>query len=720
MISSRIVIGITVAYLAILFIIAYLVERKFMKGKNLSNNALVYTLALAIYCTAWTFYGNVGLAVTSSYLFLGVYLGPTLVFIFGWVILKKLVRIKNLYNITSIADFISVRYGKSSIVAALASAIAIIGIVPYLSLQLKAVFTSYEFITTGNGISAGGGKEVELIVIAAIILFTIIFGLRRLDQTERHPGMVMVVAIQSIVKLGAFLAVGIFVTYFLYGGFGDISKRIAENSALAYAQKGNSPSFSLFMAYIVLSMGAILFLPRQFHMAIVENVEEKHIRTAIWLLPLYLIVITIFVIPVAMAGILQGYDTKMADYFMLLLPLKHGNFWLSLLVFIGGASAAFSMIMVSAVTLTTMAADYLVLPFFEIIKIGSVFRRHILILRWMLVSSIILIAYLFEIKIGSSYVLVKMGMISFAAVLQFAPAVIGALFWEKGNKAGAIMGMGSGFILWAYTSLIPAFIRSGWINDALLRKGPWGLSFLRPENLLNITNLDPLALTVLFSMIFNIGFYILGSIIFEQSEKENKLAVAFFDTDKEYDLFSEHFSKQEALIDLSDKSKIVNSIFGHYLNSNDAQITAKQCMNKAGLDKKNKITLSELIALSDIIEKTLASYIGAPAASEALTKKSLFTHEETESLSGYYLKMATELKLTPKELSEKINYHEEKAAFLKKQGEELEEMVKRRTKELEEKNRELEKFQNMTVGRELKMVELKERMKELEKTRVSS
>jgi Na+/proline symporter len=708
------VIAVTLSYMIGLFVIAYFVAKKYNQGRNLTDNAIVYALSLSIYCTAWTFYGNVGLAVTTSYLFIGVYIGPTLFFIFWRGIQKKIFEIKNKYAITSIAGFLSSRYGKSSAVGAIASLIALIGIVPYLSLQLKAIFTSYAFITTGSNIHVNQ-SHVDWIVLVSIIIFIITFGLRRLDQTEKHPGMVIVVVIQSVVKLVAFLTVGIFVTYFVYGGFGDIFSRVAANSELVSSLKSSAPSYSLFMAYTLLSMSAIMFLPRQFHMAVVENTNEKHTRMAVWLLPLYLFAITAFVFPIAMAGILQGHDAKLSDIFILLLPLVHGNMWISLLVFVGGLSAAISMILIVGITITSMTANYLVLPLFEKIRILGFLRQRLLFIRWMIVIMLMLIAYLFEVKIGSSYILVKIGMISFAAVLQFAPAAIGALYWKKGSKAGAIMGLLAGFAVWLYTSLFPALIKSGWLSGSILTDGPLGVRFLRPENLFGITNLDPLALTFLLSMTFNVGFFIAGSFLFGQSEKEKQIVSDYFDTEKKYDFLQSNRSQVQDFTDFPKKMSVINSIFSEYVGEKESQLLTDSCAEKIGLKGKSTVNLTELADLSGLVEKTLASYIGAPAASEAVNKAKIISEEETIRLADIYARMVAELKLTPKELGEKINLHVEKEKLLAKQQNELEKMVKERTKELQEKNEELERFQGLTVGRELKMMELKEKMKDLKR-----
>jgi len=713
MINQLLVIELTVLYFITLFVIGYVVERKISQGKKWLDNPLIYALALAIYCTAWTYYGNVGLAASSSMLFVAVYIGPSLFFIFWWSMLRKLVRIRHEYNITSIADFISARYGKSTTVAAIAATIAFIGVVPYLSLQLKAIFNSFAFITSGYYSTSSSTGQIDLIILIAIILFAIVFGFRRLDQSEKHPGLVMVIAIQSIVKLVAFLAAGIFVVYFLNDGFGDIFAQVAANPLLLETQRANNPTYSLFMAYLILSMSAIIFLPRQFHMAVVENTDEKHIRPALWILSLYFILITIFVVPIALTGLLEGHGAAMGDIFILLLPLKHGAIWLSFLVFLGGLAAGTSMIMISGMTIATMVSNHLVLPLIDKVRIFNSLRKHLLMLRWILITLILFIAYVFEVKIGTSYMLIKIGMISFAAVLQFAPAIIGGLYWPRGNKIGAILGLASGFMVWGYTSLFPAFIKSGWLTASILTDGPFGIKALRPEHLFG-ANIDPLASIVLFTMLFNLGFYVIGSLLTEQSAEEKRIAYNFCNILKKVKFVSENPSSGERLIDAQKKLKIINLIFSKYFNAADTERLTNDCLASIKQGSKEKISIHQLIELQNIAEKTLASSIGAAAAMEAFIKNSLFDKAENEQLTQIYSQMAADLKLSPKELSQKINYYVEKDQLLRKQQDELESLVKNRTKELEETNAELKRFNDLSIGRELKMVELKERIRQLE------
>lgn len=651
MVSLTTIIAITVVYFVALFFVAVYVEREYAQGKNLTNNALVYTLSLAVYATAWTFFGNVGLATSSSYAFIGIYTGPALLMLFAWPILRKLVKIRNEYGVASISGLLAARYDRSYVVGAAAALIALIGITPYFALQFKAIFLSFSFVVSGGTQYDSG--FIRLIVVGMTILFTLVFGFRKLEQTERHPGMVIVVAIQSVIKLIAFLAAGIFVTYYLFDGFGDIFAQIKNNQALLDAVTANKPSFSLFLSYTIIGIFAFLLLPRDFHMAVVENSDEKHIRTFAWGMPVYMFLFTLFVFPIAMAGLLKGYDIASADIFILFVTALSKYAWLTTLVFIGGLSAAFSMIMVETVAITTMVANNLVLPLIDKVKVFGFMRKHLLPLRWIIAVSILLLGYAFELLTESSYVLVKIGIISFAAVLQFAPAVIGGLYWEKGNKVGAIMGLSGGFTVWLYTSLMPTFVRSGWLPGSLLTDGPLGIGILRPENLFGITGIDPLATTIIFTMIVNVGMYVLGSLVFKQSEEEQRTAYNIVHIIKG----GHHLVmdvQQKEYIDIEGKKKTITSVFSSYMDIKQARKQTNECIRSAGLENKKVISINELIDLNNTVESALAGFIGSPAARDALEKESLFAPEEAAQLSNVYAKMATDIKITPEEFAQKI------------------------------------------------------------------
>lgn len=422
MIEPWVVILVVCLFMGLLFWVALWAERRLIHGGRQFGHPLVYVLSLAVYCTTWTYYGAVGFAATNGGLFLTVYLGPILMMVLFGAILKKLVRIKNEHRITSIADFLGSRYGKSQIMAGIATFIALVGATPYVALQLKAIINTFTILTG----SPSASVHVGPIIVIAMIFFTIAFGVRRLDPTERHQGMVMAVAAQSLVKLIFFLLAGVFVVYSVYDGFMDLFSHVSQ-SQLSFAAARPAP-FLTWTTWTMLSMAATFFLPRQFHITVVENLSERHIRSAVWMFPLYLALITLFVYPIAIAGRLQGLPITDADFFVIHLPMLKGRQALALLVFLGGFSAAASMVMISSMTMATMTSNHLLLPLFNHIK-GLVFlRRHLLGCRWAVVSIFIFVGYWFERKVGETYMLVNIGMISFAAAFQFAAPVLMGIF----------------------------------------------------------------------------------------------------------------------------------------------------------------------------------------------------------------------------------------------------------------------------------------------------
>ncbi len=688
-----------VVYMGFLFLTALWVERKAEMGINLVNNPAVYSLSLAVYCTAWTYYGSVGKAATSGLLFLPIYLGPTIAIVMWGTVLRKLVRIKSAHHITSIADFISARYNKSQSLAALATIIALVGTMPYIALQFKAVISTFAIITSPEGIATSWiARHLGPVVMGLMVLFTIIVGIRRLDPTERHPGLIMAVAVECMVKLLAFLAAGIFVTYFLFDGFSDIFDKMSQQTPelLADMWSGHQASPVLWTTYLVLAMSAIMFLPRQFHVAVVENSDERHISTAMWLFPLYMLLINIFVLPIAMAGLAKGYPTSEADTFVLGLPLHAGQKWLSLLVFLGGGSAATGMIMISSITVATMVTNHLLVPVMGWVEPLSFLRRHLLKCRWFAVAGVIFSGYWFEREVGESYMLVNIGIISFAAALQFAPPILGGIFWRRGSEAGALMGLGAGFLIWIYTLLVPAFVRSGWISDAFLHKGPFGIGWLKPEELFGVCILDPITHTVFWSMIFNIGLYILGSLYFRQTEEEQSLAEAFVGSQRTPPPLIRS-SQREPYIDFAPKQEIIEKLLGEYFSENNAVSITEKCLQTVGVANKPKISIVELARLHSEVEKLLAGSIGTAAAHRALNQAEIFTAAEARDLSEVYAEIVAGLKLSPKELERKIDYYQEREALLTDYASELEEKVTERTKDLEAAQQELIKNERLSV-----------------------
>ena len=533
MLSGWLVTFLAVLYLGALFAIARYGDARADAGRSIIS-ANVYALSLAVFCTSWTFFGSVGRATSGGLSFLTIYLGPTLMLLCVGVLVKML-RIAKAQRITSIADFIAARYGKSALLAGLVTVIAVIGVVPYIALQLKAVAASLEVLVDqpGQGVRLAG-IDSTLLVAAVLAAFTILFGTRHLDATERHEGMVAAVAFESLVKLLAFLAVGLFVTYGMYDGFSDIFTRAAAHPQLRSLLAPDTPQASTWVAMIVLSAFAIIFLPRQFQVLVVENVDESHLKRALWLFPLYLLLINIFVLPVALGGLLHFGSAVNPDVFVLTLPLAENAKALALFVFIGGLSAATGMVIVETIALSTMICNDLVMP----ILLRSHWLQHerhpdlsgVLIgIRRLAIVLVLLLGYVYFKAAGEAHALVGIGLISFAAVAQFAPALFGGMYWKQGTRAGALAGLLAGFSVWLYTLLLPAFAKSGWIDDHFLTAGLFGFELLRAQAMFGLTGLDEISHCLWWSLLANGLAYVLVSLLTRADAMEARQAEAFVD-----------------------------------------------------------------------------------------------------------------------------------------------------------------------------------------------
>ncbi|MEO8312772.1 MAG: sensor histidine kinase [Caldimonas sp.] len=541
MLSTPLVIAASFAYLMLLFAVAHLGDRRAREGRSIIGNAWVYALSMGVYCTAWTYFGSVGRAASAGLWFLPIYLGPTLGMLLAWMLLRKMIRIARVHRITSIADFISSRYGKSRLLAALVTLIAVVGIVPYVALQLKAIATGYSMLTSGHapagGSVAGTAWWQDSTLYMALVLagFTIAFGTRRLDTTERHEGMVAAIAVESVVKLLAFLAVGAFVTWGLFDGPGDIFTRASARPDLQpLLGLGAETRFAggQWFALTLLAMLSLFFLPRQFQMMVVENVDEGHVRRAAWAFPLYLLLINVFVLPIALGGLLHpASGSSDAETFVLSLPLAAGQFGLALAAFIGGLSAATGMIIVEAIAVSTMVCNDLVIPL--LLRGGRETARDLtgtlLGIRRGVIVALLLLGYLYFRIAGEAYALVSIGLISFAAVAQFAPALLGGMYWKGGTRAGALAGLGAGFALWAYTLMLPSIAKSGWMPAGFMTDGPLGIALLRPEHLFGLAGLDSLTHSLLWSLLANAGLYVGVSLWRAPSARETSQAVLFVD-----------------------------------------------------------------------------------------------------------------------------------------------------------------------------------------------
>ncbi len=542
MLSAWLVVGASFAYLLLLFAVAYFGDWRASQGRSIIANPWTYALSLAVYCTAWTYFGSVGRAASGGIWFLPIYLGPTLAMVLGWMVLRKMIRIAKTYRITSIADFIGSRYGKSPLLAGLVTLIAVVGIVPYIALQLKAVSAGYALLTTAPGTAvstqAHWSQDSTFYMALALAGFTMVFGARHLDSAERHEGLVAAIAFESVVKLMAFLAVGFYVVYGLFDGLSDLFVRARAVPALANLlrlEQGGRFAWSQWSALTLLSMLSVIFLPRQFQLMVVENVDEGHLRRAVWVFPLYLLAINLFVLPIALAGLLHFAPGQMdADNFVLSLPLAGGQNALALLAFIGGLSAATGMVIVETIAVSTMVCNELVMP---LLLRTRHFQREavndlatlLLLIRRAAILGVLVLGYAYFHLAGEAYALVSIGLISFAAVAQFAPAVLGGLYWKGGTRRGALVGLLAGFVMWAYTLMLPSLAKSGWLDDAFLSQGPFGWLWLRPEHLLGLHGLDNLTHSLFWSLLVNVGAFVGLSLWRVPSGLEASQALLFVD-----------------------------------------------------------------------------------------------------------------------------------------------------------------------------------------------
>jgi Na+/proline symporter/signal transduction histidine kinase len=549
MLQGWVVIAVALAYIGLLFLVASYGDqtRALARGKDIAHGnqpagesrlrLLIYPLSLAIYCTSWTFFGSVGSASRTGYEFLTIYIGPVLMIGLFSPLLLRIVRLAKTQNITSIADFIAARYGKGQAVAATVALIAIVGTIPYIALQLKAVSFSLETILSHITQSGDEARpllgDIALFVALSMATFAVLFGTRHIDATEHQDGLMLAIATESIVKLFAFLAVGIFVTFWMFGGPVALFEAARQSSPTA-GLFTREPPFDTLIATTLLSFVAIILLPRQFHVAVVENNNEAEVRRAAWMFPIYLVLINLFVVPIALAGMLTFPAGSVdSDMFVLALPLQTGSNILTIAAFVGGLSAATAMVIVESVALSIMVSNDLIMPL--VLQRRRTLSGHadvgsmLLKVRRLAIFAILFLAYMYYRLAGAAQ-LASIGLLSFAAIAQLAPAFFGGLFWRRATAGGAIAGMSAGIAMWAYTLLLPSFADVGFIGQQILANGPWGVATLRPQHLFGL-DLSPLVHGVVWSLAINILAYIGFSLRREPSEIERLQANTFVPSD---------------------------------------------------------------------------------------------------------------------------------------------------------------------------------------------
>ena len=517
MMSFNALIFIALGYVLLLFAIAFVAERRAANGhSNWLTSPWIYTLSLSIYCTGWTFYGAVGYAARSGLEFVTIYLGPTLVMVGWWWVLRRLVRIGRAHRITSIADMVSSRFGKSTSLGVIVTLISVIAAMPYIALQLQSVTLSFAVFAQTEGVSwdRQDVNVTALWVAIGLAVFTLIFGTRNLDANERHHGVVIAIAVEAIVKLFALVAVGVFVVWGIAGGPSEMLDRIDQSDIVLWNQQSGR-----WISLIFLSGAAFLCLPRMFQVLVVENADERHLHIASWAFPLYLFMMSLFVVPIAVIGLDLMPAGSNPDLFVLTVPLSEGREGLAVLSFLGGFSSATSMVIVATIALATMVSNHIVVPFWltlqgnhQAVMSGDV-RRVILLSRRLSVAGILLLGFLYYRISGGGTALAAIGLISFTGAVQILPAMIGGIFWRGATGVGAAAGLITGLVVWMWTLFLPSFGVDAVISQAIMEQGPDGIAWLRPEALFGSSGLDPLVHGIMWSMLLNTIAFIVFSLI---------------------------------------------------------------------------------------------------------------------------------------------------------------------------------------------------------------
>ncbi|MFN7118968.1 MAG: ATP-binding protein [Saprospiraceae bacterium] len=677
--SAAVVISTSLAYLLLLFLIAYYAERREAQGKSIVRNPFIYALSLAVYCTAWTFYGSVGRAVTVGAGFLPIYLGPTLLAPLWILLLRKMIIISKQQRITSVADFISSRYGKSTSLGVIATIVALLGIIPYVSIQLKAIVTSFDILTASKNkffetIDVPLYYDTSLYVAIALAIFTILFGTRHLDPNERHEGLVAAIAFESVVKLVAFLAVGTFVTFGIFNGFADVFTQGLKNDAIAklYSLTESGIDSMEWFWLTIISTCAVLFLPRQFHVAVVENTDANHVTRAAWLFPLYLLLINIFVLPIAIGGLLIFQNGNVEpDTFVLSIPLAYGKDVLALLVTIGGFSAATSMVITAVIALSIMINNNLVMP--ALLRFRSMeevsLTRHLLNIRRISIIVVLLLAYLYYKSVSLSYSLVSIGLMSFTAAAQFAPAILLGMYWKRSTKTGAITGLSIGALIWAFTLPFPNLIEAGIVPSHIVEQGLFGWSWLRPYALFGLEGMDYITHSAFWSLLFNTSTLVFVSLYTTQSPLELAQADIFVNIYK--------YARGGTDYEIMRRRAKVQDI-RHLLHRFLGETRTKRLLNK--YEKLHDIDLSkEKIANAELVNYAEIHLTGAIGAASAKILISSVAKEDPISL---------EEMLNVLEQTQEIMQYSQ---ALEKKSEELERM----TQQLQHANAQLQELDRM-------------------------
>lgn len=647
---STITLGLlSLLYLAFLFLIATWAESRGKKKKSLINNSYIYSLTLAIYCTAWTYYGSVGRVITNGLDFLAIYLGPTLFMFLGWSVLRKIIRICKIQRITSIADFISTRYGKSNSLGSLVTIVCLFAAIPYIGLQIKAIANSFSILTYTSNKQLSFFNDSSFYIVLILIVFTILFGTRRIEEDEKHEGMVFSIAIESIIKLVVFLTIGIFITFFIYNGFTDLSKQLPSLEIKKIFDIKKTIGYNNWFWHIFLSFGAFILLPRQFQVAVVENNDEEHLSQAMWMFPLYVLLINIFVVPLAIAGeVIIDDSILQSDMFVLGLPMHFNNNILAFFVYIGGFSAATSMIIVETIAISVMVSNNLLMPLLlnnaqTKTKVAQNPIAYIQANRRIAIVFLILFGYIYYKYLSDKSSLVSIGMIAFVAVFQFAPATFGGIFWKTGNKTGATTGLIAGISIWFILLILPTISDAGIFYKVIPIETLLTILFSIAANL-NITDLDVISNATFWTISVNSILYYFVSINTTQSSSELNQAALFVDVFK-YSQSYENSVVWRGKAKINDITELLRNFIG--IKKSDKLLIAFAEENN--LDLKKTYADSQVV---NYVEKILSGFIGNTSARmmvSSVTKEEAISFEDMATI----LKESQELVVANLQLKDK-------------------------------------------------------------------
>ncbi|MBI5575827.1 MAG: PAS domain S-box protein [Deltaproteobacteria bacterium] len=666
--SGTAVLALISAYLLLLFGVGYLGERWFPAIRERGLDRYIYVFAACVYCTSWTFYGCIGNAAEYGGSFLGLFIGPSVFALCWWFFLRKMVRVCRAHNITSVPDFLSVRYGGHAWIGPLATLLLVVGSVPYISLQLRAVSISFDLIAGSAG-GRSGYAEPMLLVFLFLGAFALFFGGRYLDFTKPQGGLLTAVALESVVKIVIFVAAGLFVCYGVFDGMGDIYGRILSHpewSRLATVRDVPGGGYSRWLAYMAIASIDVLLLPRQFHILVVQNNDEKHIKTAMWMFPLYLLAINMFVIPIAFGGILLGLPASAGDKYILSIPMLAGNRSLSLAVFLGGFSAATAMVMVSSVALGKMVANNLVIP--AILRLRKGFHAYTYLLAAARGSMLIvlMLGYLYAMLMSRNMVLMEIGVISFVAVAQFGPAVFGGLYWKRASTRGALLGICLGFAAWFYTLVLPAMVKAGFVGGGILADGPFGIAVLAPTRLLGLGIADPVGNAVFWSLFLNCLGFVAGSYLAAPGREEDRRFERFDPaaTGRRFPAAVPVIASAGGAhyLSLEDVEEVVTRYAGHEKDGEIGEVVReiREVKNRG----ETREAVIRQMDLPQRLERILTGSIGVIAARNVLRDMLPLSLAEARTLVESYREMEKDLASTREEISHKEGEIRAKERFL--------------------------------------------------------